>query len=135
MLDISACLGRTHYAQKDAEKARRANKYIGRGSARSSTNAYAQAIGHARSNCGSYSASDSVWISAEGNRAGRIAPDFAEIGKACAARATIITDTPEHRARPYNVGEREVAALLTAQGFIEIQPGCWTHSTGEYRGD
>lgn len=126
MLDISACFGRTRFTEKDNAKAKRASKYIGRGSERSSTRAYGQAIGPARCNCGNYGPNDIVWISAEGNRRGRIAPDFSEIGKACAASATIITDTSEHRARPYNLGEREVAQFLGRQGYVEIEAGCWT---------
>lgn len=126
MLDISACFGRTRFTEKDDAKAQRASKYIGRGSERSSTRAYEKAIGETRSNCGSYGPSDVVWISAEGNRRGRIAPDFAEIGKACAASAKIITDTPEHRARSYNVGEREVASFIQAQGYVEVEAGLWT---------
>jgi hypothetical protein len=66
MLDITACLGRTRWTAKDQTKARRATKYIGRGSALSSTNAYARAIGPALANCGHYTTSDVVWISSEG---------------------------------------------------------------------
>lgn len=106
MLDISACLNRSRYAAKDAAKAAISTKYIGRGSDRSSTNAYRLAIGKDRANTGSYSSGDVVWISAEGARVGRLAPDFAEIALACAARATLITDDAANRERSYNQGER-----------------------------
>lgn len=125
MLDISSCSRRTRYTGKDAAKAALANKYIGRGSQRSSTNAYAMAIGRERANCGSYSASDTVWISAEGKRAGRIDPDFAEIAKACEAGAIIITDTTAHRKRAYNIGERQVAAFLATKGYLQRRDGVW----------
>ena len=127
MLDISICTARTRYTAKDAAKAIISSKYIGHGSPDSSTNAYAEAIGPPNSNCGIYGPLDTVWISAEGNRRGRIEPDFAEIGRACAARAWIITDNPFHRARSYDVGERQVAAFLIENGYFETRPGCWTH--------
>jgi hypothetical protein len=82
---VDTCLTRTRYAAKDARKAAQATKYIGRGSYRSSTNAYRLAIGPDFANTGDYDAQDVVWISAEGNRAGRVNPDFTEIGKAIAA--------------------------------------------------
>ncbi len=109
MLNIDTCLTRTQYAAKDARKAAQATKYIGRGSYRSSTNAYRLAIGPNFANTGVYDSGDVVWISAEGNRAGRVNPDFTEIGKAIAARATVITDGILDRERPYNIGERQVA--------------------------
>lgn len=123
MLDITvACLGRTCWTSKDQTKARRASKYIGRGSALSSTNAYARAIGPALANCGHYTADDVVWISAEGNRRNRIAPDNAEIGLAIAARARFITDIAQDRHRDYNIGERQVEQLLLANAYCEISP-------------
>ena len=133
MLDISACLNRTRYAAKDARKAALSTKYIGRGSDRSSTNAYRIAIGKARANTGSYSSDDVVWISAEGARVGRLAPDFVEIALACAARATFITDDAANRKRSYNVGDREVSAQLRLSGYRELTPGRWTPppETGE----
>ena len=126
MIDISACLGRTRYAAKDAAKAAISTKYIGRGSDRSSTNAYRIAIGKARANTGNYSADDVVWISAEGARGGRIEPDHAEIALACAARATFITDDAANRERSYNLGERQVSEQLHRAGYRELMPGRWT---------
>ena len=126
MLNINTCMNRTQYAAKDALKAAKATKYIGHGSLRSSTNAYRLAIGPNFANTGDYDAQDVVWISAEGNRAGRINPDFTEIGKAIAARATIITDSVLDRNRHYNIGERQVAAFLETHHYIEIKPGIWS---------
>ena len=113
------------YTAKDQRKANAANKFIGRGSARSSTNAYAIAYG-ANANCGTYTSADVVFISAEGNRAGRLDPDFDEIKRACDANARFITDDINNRMRPYNVGERQVAEFLTAQGYRESRPGVWS---------
>ena len=113
------------FTAKDQKKADRATKMIGRGSAKSSTAAYAKAFGP-RANSGIYSPEDVVFVSAEGGRPGRMDPDFTEIGKAIAARATIITDTQADRARSYNKGERQVAEFLTEKGYQETSPGTWT---------
>lgn len=112
------------YGLKDQKKSDQANKFIGRGSEASSTAKYAKAWGE-RANTGKYTASDVVFVSAEGNRGGRIAPDFAEIGRAVKAGATIITDDRANRERSYNVGEREVAKFLHDSGYREVAPGQW----------
>jgi hypothetical protein len=130
MLSIATCVNRTQYGAKDAVKAAQATKYIGRGSVRSSTNAYCLAIGPAFANTGIYNAQDVVWISAEGNRAGRIGPDFTEIEKALTAKASFITDSSQHRNRPYNLGERQVAAFLETHDYIELKPGIWSPERG-----
>jgi hypothetical protein len=113
------------YAAKDQAKSDRANKFIGRGSERSSTAKYAKAWGD-RANSGSYTSADTVFVSAEGNRSGRIAPDFVELKRATDAGATIVTDDAANRARDYNVGERAVAGFLEKQGYSETAPGTWT---------
>ena len=116
------------YVAKDQAKSDKATKFIGRGSVRSSTAAYAAAWGN-RANTGTYTADDVVFVSAEGNRGGRIAPNWAEIKRALDAGATIVTDVEAARARPYNVGEREVAAFLAKNGYMESSPGTWTKGT------
>lgn len=113
------------YTAKDQRKANAANKFIGRGSPRSSTNAYAAAYGN-NANCGSYVDTDVVFISAEGNRAGRVDPDFGEIKRACDANSRFITDDIANRRRPYNVGERQVAEFLITQGYRESRPAVWS---------
>lgn len=113
------------YTAKDQRKANAANKFIGRGSARSSTNAYAAAYG-SNANCGAYTSADIVFISAEGNRSGRLDPDFDEIKRACNANARFITDDAANRARPYNVGERQVSTFLISQGYRESRPCIWS---------
>lgn len=112
------------YTKKDQAKSDQATKFIGRGSERSSTAKYAKAWGD-RANTGQYTADDVVFISAEGNRGGRVAPDFAEIGSAVKAGATVITDNKANRERDFNVGEREVAKFLSDSGYREVSPGRW----------
>ena len=124
MLDLSASRRKTTWFAKDQAKARQASAFIGRGSAASSTEAYRIAVG-ARANVGAYTAADVVFISAEGARAARRRPDYAEIARAIAAGVTFITDGPIDRARAYNQGEREVAAFLAAHGYREAAPGHW----------
>lgn len=110
---------KTQYAAKDQKKADLANKFIGRGSVRSSTNQYRVDYG-AMANCGDYVAGrDIIFISAEGDRLGRIDPDFAEISKALNAGITVITDNPASRNRSYNIGERQVALFLLEHGYVE----------------
>lgn len=116
--------GTGQYAAKDQAKADQATKFIGRGSAASSTAKYAKAFGD-RANTGKYTSSDTVFVSAEGNRSGRVAPNAAEIAKAMNAGATIITDDSDNRKRMHNVGERQVAAQLADGGYAEAKPGLW----------
>lgn len=121
------------YTAKDQLKADKANKFIGKGSEKSSTAAYAVAYGD-QANTGQYTSEDVVFISAEGARNGRLEPDFAEIQKAMNAGATLITDTPENRNRQnakgfvYNVGEQQVADYLSSNGYVETDLGVWTPS-------
>lgn len=112
------------YFGKDLAKAKRANKFIGRGSLASSTNKYATAAG-GLANCGEYSALDTVFISAEGARRCRLKIDTTEINLAVKAKATFITDSAYDRNRAYNVGEREVEKFLLANNYTELTPGCW----------
>ena len=122
----------TTHTQKDQLKANRATKFIGRGSERSSTNRYANDAAKAGVpvNAGTYAASDVVFVSAEGNRTGRVAPDLKEIDKAVQAGATILTDNAENRQRAFNVGEREVEQHLLRSGYVERSPGEWGPGTG-----
>lgn len=113
--------GTSPYLAKDQVKANLCNRFIGRGSPASSTNQYRKDFGD-EANIGDrkdYLRTDIVFISAEGNRRGRVGIDVNEIVMACEAGVTFITDTPYHRNRSYNIGEREVAALLEQQGYDE----------------
>ena len=76
-------------------------------------------------NAGKYSASDVVFVSAEGTRAGRLDPDLKEIDRAMSAGATIITDPSDSAAmkRDHNVGERAVKAHLEKSGYVERAAG------------
>ena len=125
MLDLSSSTRKTNWFAKDQAKAKRANKFIGRGSPSSSTNAYAHTVG-ALANCGNYTPGDAVFVSAEGARRERLDPNFAELRLAVAAGVTFITDGPTDRERPYNCGERAVAAFLRVNGYLETTPGTWT---------
>ncbi|HUU93081.1 MAG TPA: hypothetical protein VM238_17960 [Phycisphaerae bacterium] len=120
-------IGSSPYLAKDQAKSDRANKFIGRGSARSSTAKYAYAWGM-RANTGQYEASDRVFVSVEGARASRLPLDRAEVQKAVAAEATIIADNAADRARDYNVGEKELEAFLKGAGYVEREAGSgeWT---------
>lgn len=121
----AALAGATNpYARKDVLKARGATKFIGRGSAASSTHRYAQAAGDL-ANCGQYVASDIVFVSAEGARRGRIPIDRVELQKAVDAGAVFVTDVPADRNRSYNVGEREVAEFLQERGYTDQGTGRW----------
>jgi len=121
---------RNSYGFKDQMKADISNKFIGRGSAASSTNQYAKDYGD-MANTGEhmdYLSTDVVFISAEGDRRGRLSPDVTEIVRACEAGATLVTDNPSNRNRQYNVGERFVAELLVRQGceeFIHSNYSTW----------
>lgn len=123
---MSAALkGSTHpYAQKDLRKATTATKFIGRGSLASSTNRYRLAAGDL-ANCGRYVATDVVFVSAEGARRQRIPIDRGELTLAARAGVTFVTDAVPDRNRPYNVGEREVAALLLSLGYADDGAGHW----------
>jgi len=112
------------YTFKDQQKWDRANKMIGRGSARSSTHRYAQALG-SLANCGSYQASDVVFVSAEGNRGGRIGTDFSELQRAIDAGASFVTDVAAQRNTSYNIGEREVANFLMSKDYSDDGSGMW----------
>ena len=114
----------TYYGLKDQAKSDKATCFIGRGSLNSSTHKYMLAWGEL-ANKGSYTADDVVFVSVEGDRRGRLDPNYVEVQRALNAKATIVTDTPEHRARPYNSGERSMAEFLKLRGYYEPEPGIW----------
>lgn len=121
----AALVGATNpYARKDLQKAQGSTKFIGRGSPASSTNRYRLAAGDL-ANTGNYTAADIVFVSVEGARRGRIVADIAELWKAAEAGVTFVTDNDYDRNRPYNVGEREVSALLRVWGYRDNGSGYW----------
>lgn len=113
------------YTAKDQLKWARATKMIGRGSARSSTQRYALALGEL-ANSGKYVAEDVVFISAEGRRSGRLDPDFAEIDRAIQAGCRFVTDVAAQRHTPYNLGEQQVEAHLLRAGYQDDGSGLWS---------
>jgi hypothetical protein len=112
------------YFGKDMEKANKSNKYIGQGSANSSTNKYRLAAGNL-ANTGHYESDDIVFVSAEGNRTHRLSIDRVELQLAVDANVTFMTDNAFNRNRPYNIGEREVEFFLKKNGYQEVSEGCW----------
>lgn len=122
---ISTVQSTNPHFYKDLQKATNATCFIGRGSLASSTHKYMVAAGEL-ANKGHYSKSDIIFVSAEGNRRGRLTVDYAEILKAIEAQATFITDDEYNRHRPYNVGEREVEAFLLNNGYSDsLKKGIW----------
>lgn len=117
--------GTSPYLAKDQLKANQANKFIGQGSINSSTNSYRQCFGN-KANCGEYIKEDIVFVSSEGNRKNRLAPNYFELALAIEAEVTFITDKPYDRNRSYNIGEREVASFLIENGYKEQNDsGIW----------
>lgn len=110
---------RTQYWRKDQVKADLATCFIGVGSSRSSTNAYRKAFGDL-ANKGEYSSTDRVFVSAEGNRVGRMSIPSEELYKAIDAHAVFLSDNTVNRSTQFNVGEREVAMLLTEAGYQQL---------------
>lgn len=128
---------------KDARKAELMTQFIGEGAAGTSTADYAQWAGD-KANTGKYEASDTVFVSVNGKRAGRtplfvdgkLNGAFQNLAKAVAAKATILADNAEHRGRGFNVGEQELATWLTTNGYVEtpgkgIEPSVWTPAKAE----
>ena len=117
--------GTGKHVTKDQDKADQATKFIGRGSKRSSTARYAADFGEL-ANSGNYTSDDVVFISAEGDRGGRVEPDFNEIDLAIEAGASFITDVEAQRNTSFNkVGEGKVAEYLINSGYTEYEPGKW----------
>lgn len=108
------------YVSKDQLKADVAHSFIGIGSKGSSTHAYSQSYG-VLANKGHYINSEVVFVSVNGNRPDRVRLEsiVSELRLALASGAKLLTDTPDHRNRPYNVGEQELAAFLTLEGCTE----------------
>ena len=106
-----------------------ATKYIGRGVSDSSTFYYALNFGH-EANSHEYDPDDVVFVSVNGQRSPRLAPDLTELGLAVNAEAIIVTDCFKFRAVGYNVGEREVEDYLIMKGYVEVgDTGTWLSQT------
>lgn len=104
---------------KDEVKASIANKYIGVGSINSSSQHYADTLPPEIVNqTEGYEPSDIVYISAEGRRAKRKPIPVDLITKAASYGVQFVTDNEANRNRYYNIGERQVAELLTSLGYV-----------------
>jgi len=121
---ISKVKNTNPYFSKDLKKAYAANKFIGRGSLVSSTHKYMTAAADL-GNCGEYVSTDLIFISAEGDRRGRIPVDYEEIKKAVVAQSEFVTDDKYNRERSYNIGEREVSKFLEKNGYTDVGSGYW----------
>lgn len=114
---------------KDQAKSDKATKFIGFGAKGSSTDAYRKAWGN-RANSGQYTNQDTVFVSINGKRAGRVSIHDStfknELQKAVDAGAKIIADTKAHRERSHNIGEQELASWLQSVGYQELTDGQWT---------
>ena len=121
---ISLLKSTNPFFPKDLAKTKNATKFIGRGSLASSTHKYMVAAGDL-ANTGQYNSNDVVFISAEGNRRFREEVNFDEIQKAIDAGVTFITDNLYDRTRPYNIGERQVAAFLKKNGYVDNDSSIW----------
>lgn len=110
------------YAQKDQAKSDLATQFIGYGLPSTSTAAYRRAWGD-RANTGVYTSADKVFVSVNGDRAGRVSihgdGTASDVAKAIKAGAEIITDNAYDRARQFNVGERELATFIASKGYVE----------------
>lgn len=119
------------YLQKDLKKISAANKFIGFGEPSSSTEKYRKRFGTA-ANTGDYTHTDRVFVSINGTRPNRVGIEAyrEEIKKAADAQVTFIADTAANRKRAYNLGERELAALLEELGYVEtstLDYSIWYH--------
>lgn len=115
------------YHAKDQKKSSMATQYIGLGNAGSSTDVYRQDWGD-KANTGVYISEDKIFISINGDKPHRVKFDAIKqyVDAGIAVNATFITDIPYHRNRAYNIGEREVADYLTANGYVEQgSTGVW----------
>ena len=117
---------------KDQAKSDKANKFIGFGSPNSFTDLYAKAWDD-KANVGTYTKTDVVFVSINGNRKDRVGIDAytQELDKAIEAGATFITDTKAYReGSKFNIGERELASYLESKGYTEAnENGVWTKNT------
>lgn len=114
--------------QKDLKKALDATCFIGRGSLASSTHKYMVAAGEL-ANKGQYNSNDIVFVSAEGNRRGRLSVDYDELLKAIEAQVVFVTDNKYNRNTSYNIGEKEVEQFLLKHQYADTNGnGIWKKS-------
>ena len=123
--------GPDEYLEKDLLKAVGATSLIGQGGPGSSTERYVAAADDL-ANVDAYVSAARVFVSANGNRPGRVpvvSEDgtlngaYANLAKVVAAGAVVVADTMKYREDAYNVGERELAHWLENHGYHEPTPG------------
>ena len=124
--------------EKDLRKARDATCFIGRGKAGSATEKYRVAAGDL-ANKARYSPLDRVFVSVNGQTAGRVAllqngalsAAYRLLEAATAKGVTIVADNLQDRSRGYNLGEQELAHWLTRIARpryheVTVGSGVWT---------
>ena len=124
--------------EKDLRKARDATCFIGRGKAGSATEKYRVAAGDL-ANKARYSPLDRVFVSVNGQTAGRVAllqngalsAAYRLLEAATAKGVTIVADNLQDRSRGYNLGEQELAHWLTRIARpryheVTVGNGVWT---------
>ncbi len=130
------------YLKKEEYKSKRATQFIGKGAFNkndepSSTERYRELYAeYDLANTGDYTSDDIIWVSVNGNRAGRVKAivdgklqgEYKNIDTAMKAGASIIMDTAEHLAsNKYNIGEKEVSEYLSDNGYTrDDKTGIWT---------
>jgi hypothetical protein len=125
------------FKELDILKARRCTKFVGRGAPGSFTEHFRSAAGDL-ANCSQYSAADTVMVSVNGRRDGRLSPVDSvsghlrgvyarELWLAAHAGASVVADTLQARTNGYNVGEEELAVALAGElGYREHgDSGVW----------
>lgn len=118
------------YLEKDLEKAEGASSMVGEGAAGSSTEQYVKAAGDL-ANVDLFSPSDVVFVSANGDRLGRVPVtvggllngQYRILERVARVGATIVADGKKHREAAYNVGERELIGWLQRSGYEEAVAG------------
>ena len=135
------------YLIKEQYKSKRATQFIGKGAVNkkgedSSTERYRKLYDeYELANTGEYTSDDLIWVSVNGNRAGRIKPvvdgelqgEYKNIALAIKAGASFILDTKEHiESSKYNIGEKEMADYLSSKKYVrDDKTGIWTPKAKE----
>ena len=121
--------GDDKYLEKDLLKAVGATSLLGEGGPGSSTERYVRAAGDLAS-VGSYRKEDRVFVSANGDREGRVPVVDASgalhgayqgLSRAFAVGATIVADMARYREDPYNVGGCPKGLQSVTLRFLHFQ--------------
>lgn len=129
--DIDKMFNKEDYIS-DKTKLSKANKFIGYEEGNEKTAEYYRILKQKnKANLETYNVHDVVYVAGGQEKRGRKLPRLDLVQLAMNAGATIITDNPADRSKPINIGEREVAEYLSANGYKETLPGVWNSTTIE----